>query len=392
MTKNETTPVIDPLRRRMRLQTIFIVMLSFAFLLQCIQLYRFQARIDFIDELGAQQGLELGSGLFDQEEEESSSLNTLMFSFVQNLGAYEKNKLRYEANLAVLQESIKTTDLSPYGLTLENPEGTYDEAALSYDFVDSISGVTLLSISLAYDGILSASTYNAELTLQNRESAAQSFADVLAVFSTDLNTLRQSVDGVNATRQALQDFLISEQMTTLLAEKKMTIASETETDENYSVLLLNSDEVSLVEWRVSKTSMGLSFESLDPAQTLLVDLANPESQSEVLALLQSVDARSALEKNVDAQKEELAMILSDPAFVETLNTVGLYFGPVLETELRLEYPLFNSDNQVLRILILDKTTGEIKVSSPDGTELQDLAYSIMMLEPSSKKKLSTYLV
>ena len=376
----------------MSVQSILVLVLSVLLLFQMFQLYKFQSRIDFIDQLGVEKGIDLEDMEGEEGDAEEVSLNALMFDFVSNLGEYEENKARYESNLALVQESMKSGAWADYGLTVENVDGTYAETSLNYSFKDTTLGVTMGELSLGYDGLLSVSTYNADLVLQDKSSALTTLSDLDAYFQTDLTLVRETVQKVLTARTELSTFLLSEPVQTLLASKGMSVGAETEAEAHYSVLILNSEQTSLAEFRVSKTSAGVAFETLVPAEIVTVTLADALSQEKVLALLESVDARTALQKKLDKTKAELAEIMQDQAFISTLNAVGLSFGPSVETETQIEYPILNAKGEVLRILILDKATGDVNVSLPDGNEVQSLSYATEMLESSSKKKLSTYLV
>lgn len=376
----------------MSVQSILVLILSVLLLFQMVQLYKFQSRIDFIDQLGVEKGIDLEDMEGEEGNAEEVSLNALMFDFVSNLGEYEENKARYESNLALVQESMKSGAWADYGLTVENADGTYAETSLNYSFKDTTLGVTMGELSLGYDGLLSVSTYNADLVLQDKSSALTTLSDLDAYFQTDLTLVRETVQKVLTARTELSTFLLSEPVQTLLASKGMSVGAETEAEAHYSVLILNSEQTSLAEFRVSKTSAGVAFETLVPAEIVTVTLADALSQEKVLALLESVDARTALQKKLDETKAELAEIMQDQAFISTLSAVGLSFGPSVETETQIEYPILNAKGEVLRILILDKATGDVNVSLPDGNEVQSLSYATEMLESSSKKKLSTYLV
>jgi len=74
-----------------------------------------------------------------------------------------------------------------------------------------------------------------------------------------------------------------------------------------------------------------------------------------------------------------------------LSEMELQMGVKSETDTRISYPLLRADGQTLRIIFIDKTTGEVKVEMPDGNESQTLSMAIEAIDLTGKKKLSTHL-
>ena len=71
-------------------------------------------------------------------------------------------------------------------------------------------------------------------------------------------------------------------------------------------------------------------------------------------------------------------------------TLGLAFGIVTETDARISWPLINAEGETLRVIFIDKATGEVNVEHPDGQDAQTLSMAVKAFEWMGKKKLSTH--
>jgi hypothetical protein len=401
MMSKESHPPEKGLEKRLRLQMGFIVLLGVLLALQFIQLLRIQAHMGDLNAMNAERGLELDGGIFDGfkggegDEDSLNALSPLLFSFVEELGSYEANRLRYEANVSVLRDKMKAQDWASYGLKLREVEGSFGDASLDFTLLGVEGGEVLLVLSLSYDGIVSVRTYHSALELKEEESAELSFQDLLTFCSKELSAMKEGVLKANLARGTLQAFIQTEPVQTILSAKKLSVQAELEQSEHYSVVLTNVEGAPVAEFKISKLTQSITLESLMPAQLIEANLSAPDltlGASQVLALLDQVDARTNLEKKNDALEQELGEIFADPAFVHTLETLGFRMGEAVETEASLEYPLLDAQGSVLRRFVLDKSTGTVKVSLPDGNGAQELSYATQLLEATGKKKLSTHLL
>ncbi len=109
----------------------------------------------------------------------------------------------------------------------------------------------------------------------------------------------------------------------------------------------------------------------------------------ITAIKEGMDSRSARSILVEEREEEMESVFADRAFKAVLSELELQMGIKNETDARISYPLLRSDGQTLRVIYIDKATGEVKVEMPDGQESQTLSMAIEAIDLTGKKKLST---
>ncbi|QQR55535.1 hypothetical protein IPG41_03200 [Candidatus Peregrinibacteria bacterium] len=386
--KTPATPEPSVKSKKLSLQGGLLTLLILAVVFQFFQISHLEKKL-----VELSPGAEDSGGLSDffggEEESEEDELGTLLFDFVNNLGVYEENKARYEANLAALQTAVQDAYWNGKGLSLSNPQGTYTEQDLDYIFLDaSVGNVPLLTLSLAYDGKVEVHVYGSEFELSDGQSVDSSIVEVKAHLDTDLDTLRSTVQKVNAQRTALSIFILGQDFQTLVMEKSLKVLPEADQLGSYVIVFQNSEATPIAECEVLKKNAQLVCSTQAPAEELS-GASVAEVQEDLLALFTAMDARTALQKKVDEQKAKIAEVLEDPAFKASLKNAGLSVGSATETETAIQYPIVNAGGAVLRLLILDKSTGEVKVSLSDGQDTQGLVTAVQLLEFSSKKKLWT---
>lgn len=373
--------------RKLSLQP-FVFILFGLLLVQFYQIMNLQKRVDELTP-GAEEGSSLsdifGGGADESEEDE---LSTLLFDFVNNLGTYEENKARYEANLTALQAVVQDSYWAEKGLNLSNPDGTFGEENLSYVFKDASTGAALLTLVLQYDGTLAVDVFGTAVDLSDDRAVESTRTEVKTYLDDHLEEVRSTVQEVNAQRSALTGFWASPEMQSLVTQKGLKVIPEVEQQQSYMVVIQNADGAPIAECDVMKKDAELVCSTLEPMDEVQTQ-ALADSQTELLALLTAMDARTALQKTLDSQKAQIEAVLADPAFQAALGNAQLSVGPSVETDTSIQYPILNAAGTSLRVLVLDKTTGEVKVTLPDGKDSQSLSAAVQLLEFSSKKKLWT---
>ncbi len=392
--KKTPAPTSTPVKKdkKVPIQTVVLGVLFFGLVLQFFQVMSLQRRVDELSP-GAESGSAL-SDMFGQGEEEADeeALSTLLFDFVSTLGAYEENKARYESNLTALQASMKENFWMEDGLNLQNPNGTYTEEDLDYIFSEMSDsyypGHPVFTVSLSYDGTLAVDAYGEELELSDEFSVESSMTEFKAYIKEELTDLRAHIQTVNAARSVLNEFITGAEFQAVLVQKGLKSIPEAEQNGSYLFAFQNSEALPVAECRVLKEDASFVCSTLAPVSEVS-GAPFEDVKDEILTLFTELDARTALQKKLDEQKAMINEVLEDPAFQAALGNAHLSLGAAIETETALQYPILNEAGETLRLLILDKATGEVKVSHPDGQETRSLSAEVQLLEFSSKKKLWT---
>ena len=374
-------------------QTVLLCLFGFGLVLQFFQVSSLEKRVASLTPGGSEEST-LGDffGTEDSEEVKEDDLSTLLFDFVNNLGAYEENKARYEANLAALQAKMGEDFWSSSLLLLREPQGVYTEAGLQYVLVEGSDSFSpahpVLILTLAYDGTLSLDAYGTEVQLYDEVNVDSTIEDLKSYIKEDLVALRSQIQKVNEVRSAFKAFETSPEFQAIVTEKALIVLPEVEQTESFLYVVQNSEALPVAECHVFKTDARVMCKTLLPEDET-EGLVFEEMKPKVLELFEVVDARTELQKQVDAQKEKIVQVLADPAFAAALGNASLSVGAATETDASIQYPILNAKGETLRLLILDKATGEVKVSQPDGQETHSLSAEVQLLEFSSKKKLWT---
>lgn len=299
---------------------------------------------------------------------EEEDLTSLVFEFVGQLGEYEKNKELYEANLAAFNTFIAD------GIWAEN------QLLLNgYTVKDStLNEVQLLDMQLELDGSFSVSTYNGEMEFVDDQSVEEVIEELKNFIVNDLASLRALIAEVNEQRIYLRDtFLPSEEMQRELEFHGMIVSDELSDKERFYYEFYNGDGTAVASIEVSR---------LDAGRWLLIGESSYEPTVENLS--EHVDARTRLQVLIETNAAELDQLVVDPAFTIALEQAGLALGEITEDDSGIYYPFVDVDGVVIRIMYLDKTSGEVKVK--DGEQVDTLAAAIESLESYGKKKLWSY--
>ncbi len=379
--------------QKFSVQTALLCLFGFGLVLQFFQVSSLEKRVESLTP-GGSEGSSLGDffGTEDSEEVKEDDLSTLLFDFVNNLGAYEENKARYEANLAALQTAMSEDFWGSSLLMLQVSQGTYTEEGLEYVFSNgydnSYPGHPVLTLTLAYDGTLSLDAYGTEVELYDELSVESTVADFKTYLKDDLEVLRARIQSVDTARGALVAFESSSEFQAIVTQKGLKVLPEEEQTESFLTVFQNVESLPVAECRVFKEDARVMCKTVMPEDET-EGLVFEDMKAKVLEIFAAVDGRTELQKQVDAQKEMIVQVLADPAFAAALGNANLSVGPAVETDTSIQYPILNAAGETLRLLLLDKATGEVKVSQPDGQETHSLSAEVQLLEFSSKKKLWT---
>lgn len=389
------TPILKK-TKKVSVQTVLLCLFGFGLLLQFFQLFSLEKRVEMLT-FGVEEGSSLNDIFGSDEEVKNDELSTMLFDFVNNLGTYEANKVRYETNLVALQAGMQENFwTASTGLFLRDSvgtdsfKGTYTDEGLEYVFsniYDSFSPAhPVLILTLAYDGTLSIEAYGTDVKLTDQLSVDSTLVDLKNYFTNDLATLRTRIQTVDMAREAFKVFELSADFQMIVTQKGLKMLPETEQIGSYLYVFQNAEAGPVAECRILKEDASFVCATFLP-EADVNGVAVDVMKTQTLELFTNVDARTVLQKKVDEQKALILGVFEDPAFKAALGNANLSLGMATETDASLQYPVLNSAGDTLRILILDKATGEVKVSLPNGQEAQSLSMAIQLLDYSSKKKL-----
>ena len=306
-----------------------------------------------------------------EEVEDETSLTTLVFTFIDRLGEYEAKKDLYDANLAGISEFFADGVWADNFLFVEGFE-VYD---------DQLEGMEVLDLTLELDGTFMLNGYFGEVEFSDSEDLEEVKAELTA-FVEGIEEFRNLVRSVNESRNFVMNTVIVDAvLQEFVVANKVGISAELEVEgEYYYYSFLSDDGVEVVQVQIYREDAGifLGEEEYEMSEAGFVGL---------FADLQTYDFRTALEKLVDESELELKALMDDKAFVATLEGAGLSIGEMSEDDLQLSYPILDSSGEVIRVLYLDKTTGEVRVKLPDEDTSELLSVAIEGLDLSSKKKL-----
>ncbi len=329
----------------------------------------------------------------DLAEEEEEDLNTLLFTYVEKLGEYEENKARYDSNLSAFQAALGEVFWGENGLSV-NSAGNFGDESVDFSFSDA-SGFELFKVSLGYDGLFAVDTYDGKLALSDKKSVQAAVGDLRNFVRGDLVTLKERITLINTHRALLVGVLASSMVQDALTQESLTLGTELESSDRYYYQILNSDHAPVAELAVLKEDGLMALKLEKPVADYPDDFVLSEVDAEsvlVSAILDGVDSRSDRQILVEENRAEIENIFKDTAFKAVLGELDLEFGAATETDTRISWPLTNAAGETLRVIFLDKVSGEVKVEHPDGQDSQTLSMAVEAFERMGKKKLSTPLL
>ncbi|MFT7184083.1 MAG: hypothetical protein ACI9QC_000414 [Oceanicoccus sp.] len=428
---NQNSPIASALS--VKIGYILGGFLGFLLLFQMVQFYQLRDKLQFIDGLQESQStvveqVSLSQNYLSQfatdlnqireflllpesdydfselgelsTEEVELDLTTQLFELVEALGAAEKNEAAYNVRLVELQEYLSVSDsFIDKGVSVD-PLGVEGLDGVTWTIVDDSNGVKVLAIALAYD---------AGLTLTSYIDGDSSFSSdaVFLEISEKINSYMLGLDIFRATIAAhdegvgfLEGTLFpSEPFQTYLNANLLSLNTREENDTSSSYSLMNSDGILLASFQVWKREIEDGITLIIPApidgfsEEKWIDISPDQlGQDLVLSALESlVDTRTALDLKVEERRTELFQVMEDRGFVGTLEALGLTMGELVEEEVRLYYSIVSIEGEILRNLVLDFATGEVRVEMPDTGVSESLDLATANLRDTAKKKLSTYL-
>lgn len=428
MSQNKKKKPVQKILTRQRVQSALLFILGLLLLNQTIQFYRIKDDLAFIDSLsdtnsdvlqdlskskeflssfgedinGIREFLllptkdysftDLNQDVQLSEEEEEENITAQLFTYVEKLGTYEQNKERYDANLAAFNTAVEDAYWSGKGLVVSSTQGS---DAMIFSFKDpSVPEAELFSVELGFDGLFSVESMDESWEFDDRELAENTVKELKAFVDSHLEDLRTQVKALQASRANVTTLLSAQGVKDALAKQKMTVSTELSSPDAYYYEIKNQDAERLAELSIAKEDGTVTLSLMEPVGDAAksMDLGADAEAKLTEVLNNGVDARSAGAKLVDQREIEMESVFADRAFKAVLQEMDLQMGVKSESETRISYPLLRVDGQTLRIIYIDKATGEVKVEMPDGKDARSLSMAIEAIDLTGKKKLSTHLL
>ena len=312
------------------------------------------------------------------EESPIEAFDALMIQFVDELGAQEKVRKLYAKNQAEVERV--------YGVGVPRQDVlNMVEDGLRFDVKDG-EGAVAVDLGLTSKGEFVGLLYRGALEFEDSkdfDSVQKAVADYLKNNWPQDKIHRATM--VAKRDEFVTNYLNSPEMATLLQEMGLHYESESESQNDYRFLFLNGEESRAVELRLDKETGEFSVQSEDDFEPVSLD-AN--LYAKLKEQWSKVDLRTDLERLLEQRKEEMKVLLEDRAFQATLEKAELKIGEMKETELRIEYPVFDLEGNLLRTFFIDKTTGEFSVENAGQSE--PLAQALETLKSSDSKKKTLY--
>lgn len=409
------------------LNTAGFILLAGLLLSQMVQLYRFSERIEFIDELESMtiQSVEnvevakrylmqFGGDLNDIREflllpttdydfggmqavqsdaAAEDELSVEVFSLIEQLAMYEANQELFQANLEKVQAYMEAQFWTDNELRLiETGTGDFTVEAVKHP------NKKMFSVEMNVDGSFSLEDFRGH-SIKLEDS--QSFDSLQSVLETEVTAALpayiKGMESLTAMRLHWEEiFFPSAEFQALLTEREFTLSSPIVDDKGVRYRLENADGRWLVDFILDTQEflpqifMNIDVNSGNPVLEL-----NETDQiwSSLEFALGEVDTRTKLQVQIDEFRQEMNQMLQDDGFKATLNKTGYKMVGPEEDETHINY-LLKDGEEVLRVIFIDKRSGEIFVGTPgeEGVETLSQANSNLELVLTGKKKRWTCLV
>ncbi|MBT4384771.1 hypothetical protein HOD30_03410 [Candidatus Peregrinibacteria bacterium] len=323
------------------------------------------------------------SELGDLVPAQSQNLTSLVFQYVDRLGEYENNKTLFSTNEAALKTYVTDKDWTNSGLHLLSPEGVYSEDSLSYTFYGAEPlSEDLLKVSLNYDGDFTFDTFMPFDGFETTSDAEVTLTALDLFLTDDLARQSSAADFFRAQVELFRNEVLNDEFLGFLDEHGLLLSDFIETPidgrfnvQNYDGRLIGSLLIYKEDGRITLEVEGEETEFA----------ASPAGLNALITHVLTLDLRTNLQILVDDRRKEFEDLMGDRAFNKTLEQVGFTIGDLIETGDRLSYPILNGEGETLRMLYIDKATGEVNVDWP-GEGSESLVSAIQSLEIGFKKK------
>ncbi len=292
---------------------------------------------------------------------ESSSVSEDLLSFLDAFGAEKEVELREHANLEAAKTYFKGVDWAAQNLSLQNMEGVPVENGLSFDL--GTEDAILIAFLLDHEGLFSIQTYRDDLEVEEPdsfESAQMALETYLK--SEDFKADRAAATAVKTAEQNFSDQILgNDAVFAALQAKGMKLDYSQEDTDELRLVFTNVELTPIFQVSVQKEDAWVRAETLVGEKESLDLKGTDVDMAAFLAFLEGMDARPKVEQLVASREAELSALFEDDATQSVLNRHGLKLGERGEDLNFFIYPLLNGEGTMVAEILLERTTGDVKV-------------------------------
>lgn len=298
-------------------------------------------------------------------EEAEDTLFADVFTYISGLG----NNIKYEENSTLLYDYF---ELEETEALLEENNFTSLQEGETYKILNE-SLTTIYKLYVDEEGNLVITNYFFE-SIEGLEE-----------ISTNYSEIKEEIDKFEEVRSGLYDILYGDEgeVHDALYAQGMWFEGQYEGEEAFEYYLVTQDQDRLATINLSKVGEPdkITWQNLVTDEMFPMEI----DASEIAALINELDGRTSLEKEIDEAEEKLLDLLEDEAFLQALSDNSLTISQEARTEeFGIYFDIFDLDGNVLSTIYIDTRTGKVMVEA-DGV-LQELL-SAVADDDSSKKKL-----
>ncbi|EKD64305.1 MAG: cell envelope-related transcriptional attenuator [uncultured bacterium] len=298
------------------------------------------------------------------------------------------NLATYIADLAKSKEySQKKSEMDAYFASetfkallannnLANPENTYN--------IQNANGLTIMSISLSSDGVYGMEDYFGEVELS--ENTTSNLTSTIESTLANLQELTDRITTSESARTSLKNILYSAGTTyDAMRAKGISADNEIETDTGFSYDIINQDQSLLA-------SIGLAKDLPDAIMWYNASTGEKAhiaiSQEELSAKIADLDGSTALQNDISDKKEKIESMLQDAGFLKILEESSLSIATAREDDNGIYYDITDDTGTLVKTIYIDKHSGKVMVSEPDGTSSTELSAAVTDNTDAQKKNLN----
>ncbi len=319
----------------------------------------------------------------DSGEENTDEVQLAMFKYVDYLGSSSEKEALISEKRQLIDGLINSEEfinfISESGLTLGAVEENQGAITLSID-IPEVGNLVYFYLSKE-DGSLIQKTVEEKVDVE-ADNAEDFVSGVTAFVEENQSTLTSQLNAINDKKNQIISAINSEEVVAAATEKGVTISTEP-IDENLQFIFVitnNENGEQLAEIHMDQKSLEISLVDLRDDSNIVVVT---DISSGLAPFVNDLNTKSLLEQKADMAKADLERTISDSGFQAVLDQNNLTIAEeAREDEDRFYYDIKMADGTHISSIVIEKATGVISITEPDGTNSQNLLY----FEPESKKK------
>lgn len=285
-----------------------------------------------------------------------------LFSYLERLGEEELIAAARAKNMASLDLYLAEPAVGEalVRLNLSLQEG------LTKKLLDARDGEVFFRIGLTDQGTLRLTAYDATLKEWPGETSLEDFKkEFLPLIQEKTEAQRVAVDHVRAVRQRVSELLKRPEIQAALQARHVTLTEESFEEQmlgehRYVHSVLNAEGIRIAAIGVGQSSGLLYFGDQE------ISLKDEDEAAQILIQeVNKLEGRTEVGKKVDDWRARLDALQSDESFQRLLKKADLKWNPTpVETETAIEYRIETADGRPLRILLINKESGELMIKEP----------------------------